>query len=343
MNLMISFRFLLSYEFNNRENLEGNLFPTEDKRGGSMNKPKVIVDGALLLAIYSILLFFTIFIPVLGIISIFLLPIPFVIYTYRYNISQTIVFFLGACFLSFLFSSLFGLGVTFMFGMTGIVIGRLVQQKKSGVELLLGGTVSYLITSVILYAGTIAIFDLDFNNLIQESTADTISMFENTMELTGQDSDLIVEQLQQSLEIFPYLLPSSLVITSLFLAFISQLLYYPVIKRLKIPVSRLPKFRDLVLPKSLLWYYLIVLFLTFLELEPGSFLYMAVINLFYVLQLLMIIQGLSFIYYFCYIKRIPIFVPIFLTVIAPFLLYIIRILGIIDLGFHLRQRIKSKS
>jgi len=321
----------------------GKLFPFKDRRGGRMNKQRSIVDGALLLAIYAILLFFAIFIPVLGIISVFLLPIPFIIYLYRYNIKQALIFFIGAIILSFLISSLLGLGLTFMFGVTGIVIGRLIKLKKSGVELLLGGTVSYLITLVILYIGTIAIFDLDFNSLIQESTSDTVSMIENTLQLTGQDSELLVEQLQQSLELFPYLIPSSLVMTALFLAFISQLLYYPVVKRLKFPISRLPKFRELSLPKSLLWYYLVVLFLTFIELEQGTFLYMAVINLFYILQLLMIIQGLSFIYYFCYVKRIPSFVPILITVIAPFLLYIIRILGIIDLGFQLRQRIKSKS
>ncbi|WP_083800963.1 DUF2232 domain-containing protein [Bacillus sp. m3-13] len=42
------------------------------------------------------------------------------------------------------------------------------------------------------------------------------------------------------------------------------------IKRLKVKVSPFPPFRELMLPKSLLWYYLIVLILSIMAPEEGD-------------------------------------------------------------------------
>ncbi|WP_083800962.1 DUF2232 domain-containing protein [Bacillus sp. m3-13] len=63
-------------------------------------------------------------------------------------------------------------------------------------------------------------------------------------------------------------------------------------------------------------------------------------------MLLMTVQGFSFIFYFCYIKKISKAIPITLVIlsflITP-LVYIIRMIGIIDIGFQLRDRIQGKN
>jgi uncharacterized protein YybS (DUF2232 family) len=59
----------------------------------------------------------------------------------------------------------------------------------------------------------------------------------------------------------------------------------------------------------------------------------------------MIIQGLSLVFYYAHAKRMGKALPIIAVVFAvliPVVLYIIRILGIIDLGFDLRSRFKKK-
>lgn len=111
------------------------------------------------------------------------------------------------------------------------------------------------------------------------------------------------------------------------------------------PAKLLP-FREWKLPQSIVWYYLIVIVLGMMNLEKGSLPYLAVINLSALLQLLLIIQGLSFVYYFFHKKGFSIGFPITITVFTifiPYLLQLVRILGIIDLGFALRGRIKGSS
>jgi len=67
-------------------------------------------------------------------------------------------------------------------------------------------------------------------------------------------------------------------------------------------------------------------------------------NLLMIVGIALMLQGFSFIFYFAHIKRIAKAVPILIviaTILFPgILLYFIRILGIIDIGFRLRGRLK---
>jgi len=61
--------------------------------------------------------------------------------------------------------------------------------------------------------------------------------------------------------------------------------------------------------------------------------------------MLLAFHGLSFVFYISYVKGYPNDVPIVVIVLLfllPFILYIVRILGIIDLGFDLRKRLGEK-
>ncbi|MEH7558544.1 DUF2232 domain-containing protein, partial [Priestia megaterium] len=81
------------------------------------------------------------------------------------------------------------------------------------------------------------------------------------------------------------------------------------------------------------------------NIEQGTFMYVAIINIVMGLQMLVVLQGISFIFYFShqkgYAKAIPIVVTI-LALIIPIILQIVRILGIIDLGFNLRKQLDTK-
>jgi uncharacterized protein YybS (DUF2232 family) len=79
--------------------------------------------------------------------------------------------------------------------------------------------------------------------------------------------------------------------------------------------------------------------------QTGTYLSTALINLSYILQLFMFFQGLSFIFYYFHQRGASKSLPIIIVVVSfvmPILLYIIGILGIIDLGFGLRKRNEKK-
>ncbi|EFG2693373.1 DUF2232 domain-containing protein, partial [Escherichia coli] len=103
---------------------------------------------------------------------------------------------------------------------------------------------------------------------------------------------------------------------------------------------------DMRLPKSMVWYYLLTLLLMLIQPEKASFLSLVQTSAFQILFILVLIQGFSFIFYYCHEKNISKVVPIFavvLTILFPPIGVIVRIIGIADIGFDLREKVKTNN
>ena len=59
-----------------------------------MNSGRKIAEGGSTLALYCVLLFITVQIPLLGILTIFFLPIPFILVTIKQKFRGVLVFYL---------------------------------------------------------------------------------------------------------------------------------------------------------------------------------------------------------------------------------------------------------
>ena len=93
--------------------------------------------------------------------------------------------------------------------------------------------------------------------------------------------------------------PTLLVGAAFIPVFVIMSINLPIIKRLGVKVPKFQPFRLLKFPKSILWYYLIVIILSLVvNVESGTYWYMVFVNAASILQLLLVIQGLSFTFYF---------------------------------------------
>lgn len=63
-----------------------------------MKQTKFITEGAALLAIYAILLLVSLYVPVLGTVVTFALPLPFILFTIKYRLSNAFIIFTGCAF-----------------------------------------------------------------------------------------------------------------------------------------------------------------------------------------------------------------------------------------------------
>jgi uncharacterized protein YybS (DUF2232 family) len=309
-----------------------------------MKQTRALTEGAILLAIFILLLLVSLYIPVFGIIFSIFLPVPFILYTMRHDVRNAALVFACSLLLSFIIGSFVALGFAFLFGPSGIVIGELWKNRKSRYFTFLLGTITYLISIVALYAASILFFHVNMIQEMEQMMNELLKTVSETMSSLGQaQNEKAIERLQQMVDLIPYVMPTTFLFSAAFLSFLTTLTAAPIVKRLGYQIEPWPPFRLLVFPKSLLWYYLIVLILSMLPLEQGSYLFTAVLNISIVLQWCLIIQGLSFIYFYAHEKGWTKSIPIALTIcifILPFLLNIVRILGIIDLGFDLRKRLK---
>ncbi|HLO12665.1 MAG TPA: YybS family protein [Pseudoneobacillus sp.] len=306
-----------------------------------------LTQGAVLLAVFAVLLLISLYVPFLGLVSIWFLPLPFIYIAWKNDLKGIVVFFVASIFLSFIVGTLFAIPMTFLFGATGIALGYLVQKNKSRTAILMISSLVFLMITLILYGAAVTLFKFNF---IAEATSMLKQAYDASFEIlnaTGQASEAnkLKERLDEMLKLIGTLLPSLFVVGSFINVFLLQLFNFSILKRFGMNLSHWKPFRELSLPKSILWYYLITAILTLLlKPDEGSYLYTALWNLAYVLQILLVIQGLSLVYFISELKGWAKAIPIIATVFAlllPIILYIIRILGIIDLGFDLRKRLKK--
>ena len=68
--------------------------------------------------------------------------------------------------------------------------------------------------------------------------------------------------MRDSMEMIQTLIPSALVVTSMIFSYLFILAAQPFVKRFSGKIVKWPLFRNLRLPKILLWYYIIVLIVT---------------------------------------------------------------------------------
>ncbi|MDF2787585.1 MAG: rane protein [Neobacillus sp.] len=313
-----------------------------------MKNVRKLTEGAILLAAFAVLLLLTIYVPFLGMIVNLFLAVPFMLFAAKNDGKSIVVFIVASLLLSFIVGTIMSLPLTLAYGTTGVAIGYLIQKQKNMGVLFITGSLVFLVNLIIIYVASIVLFKVDMITemieMMRESlnvSADLLKNFGNT-----QDSEKVLEQFNNGLNLIKTLIPTLFVLSSFFIVFIMQLISFPIIKRFGVKVEKWKSLKEISLPKSLLYYFLLTLLINML-MNPveGSFWYMAIINMTYILQFLIILQGYTFIFYYFdkkgFSKAISITIAI-VSFLIPIFLYIVGILGIIDLGFDLRKGFNKK-
>ncbi|WP_235714716.1 YybS family protein [Neobacillus dielmonensis] len=314
-----------------------------------MKNARLLTEGAMLLAVFAVLLLITIYVPLIGMIVNLFLAVPFIIFAAKNDWKITIVFVIASLFISMIVGSLTSLPLALAYGTTGAVIGYLIQKKKDRVMILLVASLVFLVNIIGVYAVSVAFFKVDIikqmMDMMEESLTTSADLLKNLGQ--GAEADKTVAQYKKALSMISTLIPTLFVISSVVISYITQLVSFPIVKRFGIEVQKWKPFKDLSLPKSILWYLLITLTASLLlHPEQGTYLHATLLNLTYILQFLMMFQGYTFLFYFFDLKGISKSVSVVLVIasfIIPIFLYIIGILGIIDLGFDMRKKLGKNS
>lgn len=311
-----------------------------------MNQSRAVTEGAIFAGIYIVLLFITVFVPLLSIISIILLPIPFVIYTYRYGVKYASIMFIATLLITMIVATVFSLPTTILMGLGGMSLGWALNEGKGTYETWARGAIGFSLGLGFVYVITQFVFEINWTEEIREMIDNSLETSINLFTQFGYELDeasinLLTEQMQSYL----YLIPTGIVIFGVLLAFLTLWISYKIINRLENKSYHFPKFRDFKLPNSLIWYYLAGIILVWIFTDPSETMYLVAINLYTLTGLLLVLQGISFMFFFTHYKKwskaIPIILLVLLFLYPVFLLYPMRILGIIDLGFQLRERLNK--
>ncbi|WLP59675.1 YybS family protein [Bacillus pumilus] len=316
-------------------------------RGEGVKQTKALVEGAIMISIFSVMTLFYLYVPLLSIIFFLAAPIPIILYTIRHGLKKGIAAGAIGIVISFLIGSINGLMTAPILIAVGLGMGVFYSRRQPG-NAIIAGALIYLFSFLISFVVSVQLFQVDIMSVAKESIEQLIPMLESALKQSGASEQDIAKQLKQFREIQDSALsalPVTLLIGVTLLAFVNHWFVQPLIKRFVKDMPALKKFKDMRLPKSMVWYYLLTLLLMLIQTEKGSFLWLVQTSAFQILFILVLIQGFSFIFYYCHEKSISKAVPIFaivLGVLYPPVGVIVRIIGIADIGFDLREKVKNK-
>ena len=150
-----------------------------------MRQARFITEGAALLAIYVMLLFISMYVPILGTVVTFALPLPFILLTIRYKLSNAFVIFTAAFLIVVFVSQPIGLVKTVVFGLMGIVLGCMYKKQRKPLEILITGSLAYLISIMLIYVASIKFFNIDFIKQIQNMFNKSVVQSEKIASVAG--------------------------------------------------------------------------------------------------------------------------------------------------------------
>ena len=302
-----------------------------------------LAQGAMMIALFTVLLALAFYVPLVGSIASIFVALPIMLYSAKYDLSASIVVGIAGCILALLIGGVLAVPFALLYIALGIVMGYGIQQKKSKEMLFLSSSVAVLITSAVQYWASIQLFEIDFIQdslrLVKESYTESVAL---AKEMTGQEI-FTTEQLNLIFDTLEMAVPACITIAVFSITFIIMIVNLPILQRLGVDVPKFAPFRHMRLPKSILWYYLVILVVNFVASpEVGDTLYMITLNISMILWILLVLQGVSFVHFFVNAKGLPKALAWFATVLAVPLYSFYVLLGIVDLGFNIRGLVEPK-
>ena len=310
------------------------------------NQSRKLAHGAMMIALFTVLMAIVFYVPMANIVAALIAPLPIIWYSAHYDRKSSALVFVAAVVVTFFIGGVLILPASLIFAAAGMTIGDAIFNKKSKVFMFISTSVVLLITFAIQYVIAVRLFEVDFIreslDLMKTSYMESIKLSEK---ITGQVTPKeVMDNLTGMLNTLEMTIPATITLVMLLFALLFMSVNLPILKRLKVDVPKFAKFSELRLPRSVLWYYLIVLSINlFVRPELGSALAVIMLNVSMILWVLLTVQGISFIHYMLDCYKQPKFLKVISTFVAiPFYSFVVLI-GIIDLGFNARDYIQQKS
>lgn len=225
------------------------------------------------------------------------------------------------------------------FVIPAIVMGRAYKKKVPALRTLMMGAGTILAEMLVLLLIGTVFLNFDLSSYVDDIVKMTMSPLKdvggnnplmNDMSWTSEDMQMVSNATMQ-------MIPFAMIISAFMMAVITHALARPIIASTGFHVPKLKPAREWMLPRSLIWYYLIgVVIEMFARSSSNSFLIMIAANLVPLLHICFMIQAIGFFYYLAYTRKWHPVVPLLIAI--PILLFPpMRIIGILDLAFPLRQ------
>lgn len=296
------------------------------------SKTKHLAENALMLGIALVFLFLSTY-TILGIVTVFFLPLPFLLLGLRRSVSNMVWISIAFTLLGSIVNGVASATIALLSAFLGAVMGIMYSKKGKALPALTAGAAVVFLGYVLMLAVLTFVMNVDIKELIKQ--ADQL-----------RPQFVTEKEYEQAMELAKMVLPAFFVISSFVQSFITHGLARLLGKRLGRPVPALPPIRQWNFPRSLLYYYFIAMIsiLVFGNGLKDTFWESAVYNLKMILDVIFILQGLSFCLFAADLYGWKRMTPVLIVslFIFPFLSTILSLIGIFDLGIRLREKLETR-
>lgn len=217
-------------------------------------------------------------------------------------------------------------------------MARQYRKQTNPFTAVVGGTLLLIGVMLLLFMALFAM-QVDLVSIFEQSIRGNPALSIMFSTMPGEEPDLypFVRSLIDMIPVF-------IIVYAAFQALLSHWLARKVLSRFWKPVPRMKRMKDWRLPRSLVWYYLLVLILRLMiPFEPGSTVSVILLNAMPLLTYALAIQGIGFLFFLADAKgwnrALPITAIVAAVLLAP-VVPMIAWLGVMDLAFPFRERLK---
>lgn len=277
------------------------------------------------------------------------LPIPFIIFGIKNDIISSIISMVSSLLLvGIILDPMIALVSILIFGPFTIANIYLIKKRTKPYRVVAYGAAIFFASLIVLYA-ILGVGGFNLVSQLQEIFNQALSLQMDVFEEMGLTSYERLERrdlIQTAYNTFFMMIPAIMFMSSLLISYSSYLLTTFGLRRLGINIINMPRFSRFRLPENFSMGALIMVVTTFIlsimEVEQGDSIYL---NIMYILQFLLFIQGMAVVSHFLIrIKMRKFFriITILIIILTPQLFQIISIIGVVDVIFDLRKIKKAK-
>lgn len=308
---------------------------------------QALTEGAIMAGITTLLGVLSYYVPFLMLLA-FVWPIPIVILGKRHGIEISILSTIAATgVLAIVINPMYAVQLGLMFGLLGITLGYAYQKEMSIPKTILLGYIVALISIVLILQFYNLLTGINFIDEITQMVEVSLEQYVNIFRESGMDQSLIDETITQAedrLRTMIQLFPMALLIIPVIITILNMFLSEKLLKRLGYEVKKIPPFWNWALPNhasfGLFGMVLLVALGQYLGIEKFDMVYFNLLSLIF---FTFFVQGLAVVAYYFHQRKVSKafwIIGFILIQIMPLLTTFVQFLGLFDVLFHFRDRIR---
>ncbi|WP_158606486.1 DUF2232 domain-containing protein [Paenibacillus ginsengarvi] len=305
---------------------------------------------ALLWSLILVVLLLLMFTP-LVMVAISLAMIPTVFLFVKLDTKRFVVYYVLSLLAVYVVTAIFGAGilgtvasiVSLSLLIPSIVMGIFYKKRSSARSVLTGGTIAFL-TQLLVFLILLTTFGVHVTDEMRQFVRSSLDTMPGELKqmLPQNMIDLIIDMMIR-------LLPLYLIGISLYFSVITHWLARKALVRSGEMIPALRPAKEWMLPKSFVWYYLIALILGFIFTGTSdTMIDMILLNVMPILMVAFAVQALAFFFFLGdakgWSRSVPVVIAVVLAplmVLLPFLMQLLTLLGLFDVAFPIRARMKK--